>query len=403
MTIAVVHNYYQYRGGEDTVFEAESRLLSERGHRVIPYSVHNDAVNGYSKFALARATVWNSTVYDDIVQIFRREKPDIVHVHNTLPLLSPAVYGAARDAVQGGIPVVQTLHNYRLLCANALFFREGRVCEDCLGTMVGLPAVRHACYRDSRSASAVVAGMTALHRVLGTWQHCVTTYITLTEFARQKYIQGGLPVEKLVVKPNFAEQDAGTGTGAGAYALYVGRLSEEKGAMLLLEAWRTLTHSTNGADIAFPLVVIGDGPLRQTMEDFCQHHALHTVELRGAQPLQDVMEAMKAARCLVFPSVLYETFGKSMVEAFSCGTPVVCSRLGAMQEIVEHGVTGLHFTPYDAADIAAQICHLWAMPNNDYEAMRHAARRRFEERYTADANMRLLEHIYEITQTRHHQ
>ncbi len=384
MTIAVLHNYYQYRGGEDSVFEAETALLEARGHRVIRYTVHNDAVNGRSALWLAQATVWNRETYAALQDLFRRENPDVVHCHNTLPLLSPSAYTAANDA---GIPVVQTLHNYRLLCPNALFFRDGHVCEDCLGKSIALPGVRHKCYRESTAASALVAGMTALHRFWGTWDKSVTVYLALTDFARRKFIEGGLPAEKIFIKPNFVEHDAGIGSGTGDYALYVGRLSPEKGAMTLLEAWKQLPST-------MPLVIVGDGPLQTTMAEFIALNGLTNVSLIGRKTMPEVMELMKGARCLVFPSTLYETFGKSMIEAFACGTPVICSRLGAMQELVEDGVTGFHFTVSNTANLAAKLHAMWQMPQTEYAQMRQNARHVYEQRYTAEQNMAQLEEIY---------
>jgi glycosyltransferase involved in cell wall biosynthesis len=397
MTVAVLHNYYQHRGGEDAVFEAETALLEARGHRVVRFTKHNDDVRGRSPLALARATVWNPDTYRELSALLIRERPDVVHCHNTLPLLSPSVYAAACDA---GIPVVQTLHNYRLLCANALLFRQGRVCEDCVGKVLPLSGVWHKCYRSSAAASAVVAGMTAWHRLTGTWQHSVHTYIVLTEFARQTFIRGGLPADKLVVKPNFVEQQTSPPTfnlhdRQRPYLLYVGRLSHEKGASTLIEAAKRLQRE--GFDDA-ELWIVGDGPLEESLRQSIADHALHAVHLMGRKSPSEVIQLLQGALCLVFPSTLYETFGKSMVEAFACGTPVMCSRLGAMQEVVEHGITGFHFNSGDADDLARTIRHcvgLAAQKPDEYLALRRTARQRYEERYTAEQNAQQLEQIYE--------
>jgi glycosyltransferase involved in cell wall biosynthesis len=389
MTIAILHNYYQQRGGEDTVFEAESRLLEERGHKVIRYAVHNDSVSAYSQLRLARVTVWNPDSYNALRALFRTEKPDVVHCHNTLPLISPSAYAAANDA---GIPVVQTLHNYRLLCPNALFFREGRVCEDCLGKFFAFPAVQHRCYRGSLPASAVVAGMTAWHRLWGTWEKRVDKYIALTEFARAKFIEGGLPSEKIIVKPNFVETDAGFAHAEETrnYALYVGRLSEEKGLMTALKAWQLLPDNGSGQEF----YIIGEGPLEAEAKDFVRLHSLDSVRFLGQKPFPEALEAMKFARMLVFPSLLYETFGKSMIEAFSGGTPVIASRLGALAEVVRDGHTGLHFEVGDAESLAIALRRMNELSPDNYASMRLAARQEYEAHYTAEANMRLLEQIY---------
>lgn len=392
MNIALLHNYYQHRGGEDTVFEAEARLLTERGHRVITYPVHNDNVTRYSTLRLAAATVYNRDTYTALQSLFRKESVQIVHCHNTLPLISPSAYFAANDA---GIPVVQTLHNYRLLCPNALFFRNGGVCEDCLGKSFALPAVQHKCYRGSTAASLAVAGMTAIHRALGTWQNRVSRYIALTEFAKAKFIEGGLNSERIVVKPNFVEIDVGIGTGQGNerghYAVYLGRLSPEKGIMTALQAWKRVQEQHPKVH----LFVVGVGPLEQAARDYVAAQSLDSVSFLGQMELQAVLELVKEARFLLFPSLLYETFGKAMIEAFSCGTPVIASRLGALAEVVRHGETGFHVEAGNTEEIASRSVELLMMQEGSYQSMRNAARREYEQKYTVQANMQLLEKIYE--------
>ncbi len=244
----LLHNRYQQPGGEDQVFAAEGNLLEAHGHQVLRYTRHNDQVTDQNPLALAGATVWNQAVYRELRTLIRRERPQVAHFHNTLPMISPAAYYAARAE---GVPVVQTLHNYRLLCPNALFYRDGQVCEDCLGKAVPWPGVVHACYRESRASSGAVATMLTAHRAIGTWKKAVDMYVALTEFARQKFVQGGLPAEKIVVKPNFIEPDPGSGEGRGHYALFVGRLSQEKGVDTLLAAWEQLGEKV-------PLKIVGD-------------------------------------------------------------------------------------------------------------------------------------------------
>ncbi len=196
MKIALVHNYYQQPGGEDEVFADEGALLEARGHQVVRYTAHNDRIAGMRAPVLAQVTVWNRAVYRELRAFIRKERPAVMHFQNTFPLISPASYYAARAE---GVPVVQTLHNYRLLCPNALFFRDGHVCEDCLGKSIPWPGVAHACYRGSRTASGVVASMLSIHRALRTWTEMIDVYVVLSEFARQKFIEGGLPSEKIVV------------------------------------------------------------------------------------------------------------------------------------------------------------------------------------------------------------
>ena len=250
MKILLVHNFYQQTGGEDLVVADETRLLESRGHQVVQYTAHNDAVNDLSRLGLGRRTVWNPQTYKDIREIITRERPLLVHIHNTLPLISPSVYYAASAE---GLAVVQTLHNYRLMCPAALCFRNGHPCTECVGKPIPWGAIRHACYRESRTASAAVVTMLSVHRLLGTW-HKPSVYIALTAFARAMFIEAGMPADKLVVKPNFVDPDPGAGTGTGDYAIFVGRLSAEKGIQTLLDAWRLIAGQV-------PLLIVGDGPL----------------------------------------------------------------------------------------------------------------------------------------------
>src|SRR5262249_1099168 len=237
MRILVVHNYYQQAGGEDEGFRAEGAPLRGPGPGVSARTTENGPVHGLRSLVAARDAVWSVGFQRRMIESLRRTRPDVVHFHNTFFQVSPAAYYACRDA---GVPVVQTLHNYRLICPSATFYRDGRVCEDCLGKSVPLPGIRHGCYRQSRGQTAVVAGMPTAHRWLQTWQRCIDAYIAMTDFARAKFIAGGLPADKIAIKPNFCPVDPGIGAGAGGYALFVGRLSPEKGVETLMAAWRRL-------------------------------------------------------------------------------------------------------------------------------------------------------------------
>lgn len=389
MNVLVVHNFYLQAGGEDEVFRAETleleRLGPAAGVQVSTYTAHNAPVGGRDVGAALR-TVWNPAAAREIGQLVRERGIDVVHFHNTFQTISPAAYWAARSA---GAAVVQTLHNYRLLCPAHTLFRDGRPCEDCVGRLPW-PSVKHACYRDSRAASGVVAAMLGTHRALGTYSRMVDLYVALTEQARDVYVRGGLPADRLVVKPNFLADDPGVGDGGGDYALYVGRLTPEKGVATLLEAWRTL-----GPEL--PLRIVGDGPLAPEAGAAAREQP--GVTFLGQQPQAEVRRLMRSARLLVFPSEWYEGLPMTLIEALATGLPVVASRIGAAGSVVEHGQTGRHFRPGDAADLAAQVRWLLAHPA-DLARMRREARLTYEARYTAPANVRALLALYEEARRR---
>jgi glycosyltransferase involved in cell wall biosynthesis len=380
--ILQVHNHYQQSGGEDQVFATEASMLEEHGCRVFRYTVHNNRIKGMNSLTLAKNTLWNKAIAREVRETIRKVRPDVVHFHNTFPLVSPAAYYAAKAE---GIPVVQTLHNYRLLCPNALFFRDGHVCEDCMGKFAPWPGVLHACYRESRIATGVTAGMLSAHRVLRTYSRMVDVYIALTDFARQKFIQGGLPAEKIVVKPNFVDPDPGIGDGQGGYAIFVGRLSQEKGLRTLLAAWEKI-----GGKI--PLKIVGDGPLSSQVANASQR--ISAIEWLGHKPRQFVLDLMKDAAVLIFPSIWYEGFPVTIVEAYSVGLPVIASNLGSMSLMIDHKRTGLHFCPDDPDDLATQEDWILNHPA-EFAWMRKKARAEYEARYTAERNYEMLMVIYE--------
>jgi glycosyltransferase involved in cell wall biosynthesis len=382
MRILAVHNYYQQPGGEEQIFNTEATLLQSYGHDVLRYTLNNEQITEMNSLALAKNTLWNSQVYQELRSLIRQEKPQVAHFHNTFPLISPSAYYAAKDE---GVAVVQTLHNYRLLCPNALFFRDGRVCEDCLGNPIPFPGVIHSCYRNSRSASAMVAATVGFHSLRGTWTKAVDTFIAYSHFAMNKFIEGGLPAEKLAFKTNFLHPAPEPGEGKGGYALFVGRLSVEKGLGVMLEAWRQL-----GSKV--PLKILGDGPMADLVTSATQE--MPEIEWLGRRSLEEVYEVVGNAAFLVFPSEWYETFGRVAIEAFARGTPVVASKIGAITELVDHERTGLHFRPSDPADLAAKIEWLLAHPQ-ELRQMRQEVRAEFEAKYTAEDNYKRLMEIYQ--------
>lgn len=388
MKILIVHNSYQQPGGEDVARDAEVRLLRRAGHAVLEYSRSNAEISDGSvlvQLSLASETAWSRHTYRALRGLLRKEKPNVAHFHNVFPLISPSAYYACADA---GVSVVQTLHNYRLLCPAATFFRDGRSCQQCLGRNFGWPGILHACYRNSRPASAVTAAMFAAHRAMNTWNKKVAFYIALSEFARNKFVVGGLPAGKILVKPNFVEHDPASKPPAGHYALFLGRLSEEKGIRVLLSAWRQFPAK-------IPLRIAGDGPLRQEiLKQLPQNGSRPPVEWLGPVPRSQVPELMRHARFLIVPSICYENFPLVIAEAFACGLPVLASRLGACAEIVENSVTGLHFSPGNVADLAEKVAWAWTHPR-ELADMGGRARSEYEAKYNAAAALRHLEAIYE--------
>jgi len=387
MRILLCHNYYQQPGGEDQSFAAEAALLESHRHQVTRFTEHNDSIRDLAAWRVAAKTVYNREAALKLRTLMRDFRPDVVHCTNTFPLVSPAVYYAARDC---DVAVVQSLRNYRQLCPNALLFRDGKVCEECVGKSFAWPGIRHGCYRNSRLASAVVAGMTSWHELIGTWRNRVDLYFTLTEFARQKFIQAGWSPEQIAIKPNFVAPDPGWHRGPGNYAIFVGRLSSEKGIQSLLEAWRTLPGD-------MMLKIVGQGPLEDEVRAYSREDP--RVEVLGHRALSEVLSLISEARLLVMPSIWYETFGRTIIESFACGTPVVVSNLGAMAELVEDGVTGCHFTAGASADLAAKILSMWH--HTSLGDFRHACRRRYETHYTANRNYQLLIDIYDRAIARH--
>ncbi len=382
--VLVVHNAYQHRGGEDSVVDAEIALLRSRGHEVETYFRNNDDVGGMSSLALARQTLWSPRTSHDLAELIQHFQPDVIHAHNTFPLVSPSLYWAAERA---GVPVMQTLHNFRLMCLNALFLREGKVCEDCMGR-TPWRGVARACYRGSRAASAALAGMLMLHRNLGTYRNKVARYIALNEFCRNKFIEGGLPAERVVVKPNFvdwAEVHVHSSALPDAARerqgwLFVGRLSLEKGVSILAQAAALLSDAR--------LRVVGDGAEVDLLT------GVAGVTLVGSLPGEAVRQEMSRVVALVVPSICYENFPRTIVEAFACGTPVIASRIGALAELVCEGKTGLLFEPGNARDLADKMAWAQAYPEQ-MAVMGCNARTQYEVEFSAEVNYRRLMEIYD--------
>jgi glycosyltransferase involved in cell wall biosynthesis len=382
MNILMLHNRYLVPGGEDQSTAAEANLLQQQGCGVELLEEDNRRVEQLGKARTALRTIWSSESFHRIHDKLRTGKFDVLHVQNFFPLWSPSVYYAAAKC---NVPVVQTLRNYRLMCVNSVFFRDSHVCEDCLGKRFAWPGILHACYRDSRAASAVVAGMNGIHHLAGTWRKKIHVYVALTEFARDKYIAGGFPAEKIVVKPNFVYPSPQPGPGQGGYALFVGRLSPEKGITTLLNAWRTSAN-------ALSLKIVGDGPLSGIVEVAAREN--RAIEYLGRRSSDEVAQLMGRAEFLVFPTECYEGMPRTVIESYAVGTPVLASNIGSTATMVVPGETGFQFKPGSVAELRERV--EWCSQNLDQlRAMRPRARQAFESNYTGAANARMLLAIYE--------
>jgi len=382
MHILLAHNRYQQTGGEESAYAAELALLLQHGHTVTEFLEDNRRIPAMNRLALAAQTVWSRPAFRTLSGIIKRDRPDVAYFFNTFPLFSPSVYFACRE---NSVPVVQGLHNYRLLCPSAEFFRSGRVCQECLGKTPPWPGVVYKCYRGSRAQTAVTACMIAVHRWLRTWRNKVDGYIAPTEFLRNKYIEGGFSPEKIFVKPHFIMTDPGRRENPGDYAVYAGRLSQEKGIRTLLKSWQMMESR--------PLKILGGGPLESEIRTAITERRLSNTEFLEQVPRERVAAILKSARFLVFPSECFESFGLSIIEAFACGVPVIASRLGAMAELVSDHRTGLLFFPGDHADLRDKIEWAWNHPQ-EIAGMGDEARREFEEKYPPGKNYQQLMKIF---------
>jgi glycosyltransferase involved in cell wall biosynthesis len=383
MRVLLIHNSYQYLGGEDRAVAADEALLAARGHETRLYKRTYEELahrGGLMQLSLAADALWSRSSYRALRRTIRDWRPQVAHFHNIFPLVSPSAYDACRAE---GVPVVQTLHNYRLLCAAGTLLRDGKVCELCVGHPPW-PAVRYRCYRGSRAQSVVMASTIGGHAAIGTWSKKVDAYIALTEFGRRIFARGGLPEERLFVRPNaVATQEPGEYSGPRS-AIYVGRLSPEKGIITLLDAWKYLPD--------VPIKIVGDGPLMAQVRERVER-GLPNVEIIGEVPHHVVLEMIRAAGMLIFPSLCYESLGYAALEALSAGVPVVAGDIGAQAEVVSDGVSGLLFKPGDAKSLTAAVLRI-AASDDLATRLSRGARNAFLENYSIERSYERLLEVY---------
>ena len=381
MRILSLHCKYRQPGGEDAVAAAEAQLLRSRGHTVREYVASNrpsaTGTSWLTTLSSLAASAWNSRVYAHIRREIRIFQPDVMHVHNFWFALSPAVFGAAADE---NLPAILSVHNYRLVCPGALLMRKGRPCEICVGHSPWR-AVPRRCYRNSALLTALVARMISANRSANIWHGLIGRYIALTNFSRELLIAGGIPAERISVKPNGLPTDPGVACGRGEGAIFVGRLATEKGIYCLAKAWEAVPHQ---------LCVLGDGPLRRQL---VSHLPEGRARILGHLATQDVAACIKESRLLVLPSIWYECFPRVLLEAYACGRPVVASRLGALPELIKDGETGLLFEPGNTQDLETKVNWLFNHPK-ECERMGRNARAEYEVKYAAAENYKMLMNIY---------
>jgi glycosyltransferase involved in cell wall biosynthesis len=386
MRILQAHNYYSSAvGGEEAVLDAERELLQSRGHAVERVEVYNESAVP-SSLRTGVGTMWSLRSYREMREAIRRISPDLAHFHNTFVRLSPSVYWAT---IAERVPVVQTLHNYRLTCANGMLMRNGLPCEECVGRFPW-PALAHRTYRGSLAATGAVVGMQQINRVLGTYQNKVDAYITPTDFARKVMVRSGLPEERVSVKPNFVTDPLSSLEKRPEHTeqiAFVGRVAYEKGVDLLLDAWRRIEPSSTRP------IIVGDGPAREDLiRDFGD---LQDVEWRGWLGREEVLREIASSRYLVIPSRWYEVFPLVILEALALGTPVIAPDHGGFPDIISSGDNGFLFTPNDVGSLASVLDSALRLDESSWLDLGKNARRSYLERYTPEVNYPILMGIYE--------
>ncbi len=380
MKILMIHNKYQQKGGEDFVFENEFNLLQKYGHTVdILIFDNNQIKSAIDKLKIGLFSIYNpesAKILEDKINSF---KPDIIHVHNFFPIASPSIFFTAK---KNDIPIVMTLHNYRLICPNALLFRNGNICEECINKVFPYRGIIYKCYRDSFMQTLSLSLVTSIHRYIKTWHSKVDKFITLTNFQKNKFLSSSIniPKKKFVVKPNFSE-DFGEGyQNREDYFLYVGRLSQGKGVLTMLKAF----DGTN-----FNLIIVGDGIFKNEVIKYKEKNK--NIKYLGFKLKKEIIELMKKTKALIFTSEWYEGLPMVLVEALSTGTPVITSNIGSQAEIVKDKHLGMHFNTGDFIDLRKKIAEFLKI--NDKRFYQNA-RNEYLEKYTPEKNYEKLLSIY---------
>ncbi len=386
MKILFIHNRYKQFGGEEVAVEQESELLSAKGHAVKVLFFDNEKLTSfYSKLTTALQAIYNFSSARKAKKAIKEFSPDIIHVHNLFFSASPSVLYVSK---RNKIPVILTLHNYRLVCSNALLLRDNKVCELCVNKRLPLHGIRYKCYHNSMAASALVTAITGTHKLLNTWKNKVSVYIALNEFSRNRFLQSSLelPAGKMVTKPNFVFDPGEGDAGRDEFFLFTGRIVKEKGVETLLNSFAAMQDKK--------LVIIGDGPERISLQE--QFKSCLNIEFRGYLNKPDVLTAMKRSKACICPSLWYEGSPLTILEAFATGTPVIASNLGSMKETIKDGYNGLHFIAGDINDLRAKVELLIQLTTNNKDLYKNA-RQTYLEKYHPEVHYNSIINIYEQT------
>lgn len=387
MKLLLIHNSHRSgsSSGDDVVFKKESKLLEQYGHKVIKINPSNDEFDKQSslrKIFTILQVPWSFTYYKKIKRLLIQEKPDIIHLHSFFPFISPSIFYAACSE---DVPIIQTLHDFRYLCPMAFMMRKGKICDECKDGGY-FQSITYGCFKGSKLQSIPIAFMLKLHWYLNTFKKKIDGYICLTESQRKIYLDAGFGDQKLFLKPNFVDDTFEQETYRdGEYAVFIGRLGEEKGLRTLISAWKNLPD--------IPLKIVGDGPDARTFKSLVDDLTIRNIEFLGYKPYLECRKILYNARFLVMPSIWYETFGLTIIEAFSHCKPVITSNLGAMADLVKDKVTGLLFTPMSTNELAEKVRWLWNHPE-ECKRMGQNARKEYEEKYTPEKNYEMLMRIY---------
>lgn len=380
--VLMAHNYYKVPGGEDTVFHNEVNMLEKNGHKVIKYTRHNDEIKSgiLSKLKLGIDTIFSLKTYKEVKKLIDENDIDVVHVHNTLPLISPSIYYAARNKK---VPIVQTIHNFRLLCPGATFTRCGEICEDCVSKSLE-QSLKHKCYRNSLFQTFIMYTMLKLHRIIGTYDKI--NYITLTEFNKQKLSTLVKDESKIHVKPNFVEKREYIERTLEDYFVYIGRLDDIKGINFLVEAWKNIDKNIN-------LYIIGTGPEEEKLKHTISENRLNNVKLLGFMKREDAFKVIEKSRAIIIPSKWYEGFPMTIAESFSLGVPVIGSNIGNIKSIIENKSSGLLFEINDVEDLKKVVENTFYSKEKN-KILGENAYKEFNVKYTDIVNYKKLREIY---------